>query len=206
MEIGAPRGSLLTTRWLALPFSQAIRFVEEHTDPGEDVATLPQASIVNFLGERPNPLKDEIMVPGFLTPEREADTITRLEQRRVRVILVAGWPTPEYRDTTFGVDYGADLMRWIESRYHMVAIFSDPDSAAAHGDAAFRIRAVRAECRLMRHQILRTSTISGEHRPLIHPRLQTALDRAPERRARSWRKSAQRHAARQQVSERHRRR
>ena len=40
VEISAPRGRLLTVPWLADPFNHAIRFVVEHTRPGEEVVTL----------------------------------------------------------------------------------------------------------------------------------------------------------------------
>ena len=71
------------------PFVEAIRFVTNRTRPGEYVASLPQGTIVNFLAERSNPLREENIVPGFLTPERELDAIRRVEAHRVRIILVA---------------------------------------------------------------------------------------------------------------------
>jgi hypothetical protein len=103
-EISTPRGRLLTTPWLAEPFTQAIRFVGENARPGEDLVAIPQATMIHFLSDRPNPLRDETFVPGFLTPEREAATVGRIDERRVHVILVTNWPTEEYRDRVFGVD------------------------------------------------------------------------------------------------------
>ncbi|HEU5258769.1 MAG TPA: hypothetical protein VFU28_22430, partial [Vicinamibacterales bacterium] len=120
-EISAPRGTLLTTRFLGRPIADAIRFVHDRTAPGEDVSVLPQGSIVNFLAERANPLREEIIVPGYLTPDREADAIQRMSARRVRMILVSNFPTPEYRDRTFGLDYNRRLMQWIDANYHPIA-------------------------------------------------------------------------------------
>jgi hypothetical protein len=134
-EISAPRGTLLTTPNLGRPVADAIRFVREHTAPGEFLGSLPQGSIVNFLAERANPLREEIIVPGFLTPDGEADAIQRMSERRVRVILVGNVLTPEYRDTAFGVDYNRRLMRWVETNYHPIATFSD------HGGAELRFGA-----------------------------------------------------------------
>jgi hypothetical protein len=141
-EISAPRGTLLTTRTLGRPIADAIRFVRERTAPGEYVASLPQGSIVNFFAERANPLREEILVPGYLTPDREADAIHRMSARRVRVILVGNVLTPEYRDNAFGVDYNRRLMRWVETNYHPIATFSDQGGAElSFGAPAFFIRA-----------------------------------------------------------------
>jgi hypothetical protein len=141
-EISAPRGTLLTTRTLGRPIADAIRFVHERTAPGEYLGSLPQGSIVNFLAERANPLREEIIVPGYLTPDREADAIHRMSARRVRVILVGNVLTPEYRDNAFGVDYNRRLMRWVETNYHPIATFSDQGGAELRfGEPAFFIRA-----------------------------------------------------------------
>jgi 4-amino-4-deoxy-L-arabinose transferase-like glycosyltransferase len=140
-EISAPRGSLLTSRILGRPIADAIRFVHEYTAPGEYLGSLPQGSIVNFLAERPNPLREEIIVPGYLTPDREADAIHRMSARRVRVILVGNVLTPEYRDNAFGVDYNRRLMQWVETNYHPIATFSDEGGAELRfGAPAFFIR------------------------------------------------------------------
>jgi hypothetical protein len=141
-EISAPRGTLLTTRAFGRPIADAIRFVHERTAPGEYVGSLPQGSIVNFFAERANPLREEIIVPGYLTPDRESDAIQRMSARRVRVILVGNVFTPDYRDTVFGVDYNRRLMQWVEANYRPVATFSDQGGAELRfGAPAFFIRA-----------------------------------------------------------------
>ena len=141
-EISAPRGTLMTTPDLGRPIADAIRFVHDRTAPGEYVGSLPQGSIVNFLAERANPLREEIIVPGYLTPDREAEAIQRMSARRVRMILVSNFPTPEYRDNAFGVDYNRHLMQWIEANYHPTATFSDEGGAELKfGAPDFFIRA-----------------------------------------------------------------
>jgi hypothetical protein len=100
-EISAPRGTLLTTRTIGRPIADAIRFVHERTAPGEYLASLPQGSIVNFLAERAQPLREEIINPGLLTPDREAEAIERMSALRVRMILVANVLSPEYGATAF---------------------------------------------------------------------------------------------------------
>ena len=141
-EISAPRGTLMTTPDLGRPIADAIRFVDDRTAPGEYVGSLPHGSIVNFLAERANPLREEIIVPGYLTPDREAEAIQRMSARRVRMILVSNFPTPEYRDRAFGVDYNRRLMQWIDANYHPTATFSDQGAAdLKFGAPDFFIRA-----------------------------------------------------------------
>jgi hypothetical protein len=142
-EISAPRGTLLTTPNLGRPVADAIRFVHEHTAPGEYLGSLPQGSSVNFLAERPNPLREEIINPGLLTPDREADAIHRMAALRVRMILVSNLLSLEYGATAFGVDYNRRFMQWVETNYHPIATFSNNQGGTElrFGAPTFFIRA-----------------------------------------------------------------
>ncbi len=142
-ELTAPRGRLWTDAALGRPLADAIRFTTAHTQPGDYVLSLPQGSIVHFLADRRNPLREDIIVPGFLTPEREADAIRRAEARGVKLILLSNHPTPEYRDAAFGIHYNKAFMQWIEQHYHPVATFrAFPEGPEPQfGDYEFFIRA-----------------------------------------------------------------
>lgn len=141
-EITAPRGRLLTDGTIGRPIMDAIRFTAARTQPGDYVLNLPQGSIVNFLADRRNPLREEIIVAGFLTPDREADAIRRVAEKNVKLILVSNHLTPEYRDPAFGVHYNQAFMRWIEANYHPVATFSAwRDRPLRFGGQEFFIRA-----------------------------------------------------------------
>ena len=141
-EISSPRGTLWTAPSLGRPIADAIRFVDAHTAPGEYVGSLPQGSIVNFLAERANPLREEIINPGLLTPEREADAIQRMSALRVRMILVGNILSPEYGASAFGVDYNRRFMQWVETNYHPIATFSNEGGPELRfGAPAFFIRA-----------------------------------------------------------------
>jgi hypothetical protein len=131
----------LTHRLYNPAMSDAIRFVQRTTAPGEYVLSLPQGTLVNFLADRPNPIREENIVPGWLTPDREAAAIQAIEAKQVRLILVANWLTPEYGEGAFGVDYNQSLMRWIEQHYHQVQVFSNDGESPQLGEAKFFIRA-----------------------------------------------------------------
>lgn len=141
-ELAADRGRLWTDRMVGKPFADAIQFAAARTQPGDYVLTLPQGTIINFLSDRRYPLREEIIVPGFLTPDREEDAIRRVAERRVKLILLANHLTPEYRDLTFGFHYNQAFMRWIDAHYHPVATFSaKPGRELQFGDFEFFIRA-----------------------------------------------------------------
>lgn len=141
-EINLPRARFFIDAMTGPPLAQAIQFAAERTQPGDYVLNVPQGSVINFLADRRHPLREEIIVPGFLTPDREADAIERVKQKNVKLILIANHLTPEYRDRAFGVNYNQALMRWIDAHYHPVATFSAAESAKLEfGDFDFFIRA-----------------------------------------------------------------
>jgi hypothetical protein len=140
--IETPRGRLLTDVVVGKAFDDAIRFAASRTRPGDYVLNLPQGTTINFLADRRHPLREEIIVPGFLTPAREADAIERVAAKNVKLILVSNHLTPEYRDWAFGVHYNQAFMRWIEAHYHPVATFTAwPDRVQQFGELNFFIRA-----------------------------------------------------------------
>ncbi len=122
-EIRTERGGLLTTPQLGQPLRDTLRFVEAHSRPGEPIVVLPQGSLVHFLAARPNPLRQEIVHPGFLEGEHLRDALRRIEDRGVRLVLIDNVLSPEFRDRAFGVDYNRDLLSWIEERFERRAIF-----------------------------------------------------------------------------------
>jgi hypothetical protein len=141
-ELNTARGRLFTDVVVGKAFDDAIRFAASRTQPGDYVLNLPQGTTINFLAERPYPLREEIIVPGFLTPDREAAAIRRAEATNVKLILVSNHLTPEYRDFAFGVHYNQAFMRWIDEHYHPVATFSaTPEDVLHFGDMVFFIRA-----------------------------------------------------------------
>ena len=127
-EINEPRGRFLTDVAVGQPLAEAIRFANARTQPGDYVLSVPQGSIINFLADRRNPIREEILIPGLVPPDREAEAIRRIAEKQVKLILVSNHLTPEYRDAVFGVHYNRALMQWILAHYHPVAVFS-----ATHG-------------------------------------------------------------------------
>jgi hypothetical protein len=153
--VSAPRGQLVTYPMLGTPVAKAIDLVIARTAATDELVSLPQGTLINFLAERRNPLREEALVPGVLTPDRETAVIRRLAEHRVPLILIGNLLTPEYGARVFGVDYDQALMHWIEAHYDQVATFSASNNDDLHfGDAEFFIRAY-ARKRSASRQLLR---------------------------------------------------
>ncbi|HZS03982.1 MAG TPA: glycosyltransferase family 39 protein [Blastocatellia bacterium] len=137
-RIATARGSFLTLPSIGGPMAEAIRYVQEHTAPNDVVLVLPEGTSINFLTGRRHPLREEIVLPGFLTGAKEADAIRRIESQKVSLILLTSIDSSEFRDRAFGVDYNQELMRWIRENYQLKANFgAAPGDAARPGDQEF---------------------------------------------------------------------
>ena len=134
-EVSTSRGTFVTEKPIGQPLTQAIEFARTRAGTEEDVLTLPQATVINFMAARRYPFREEIIHPGFLSDE---EAIRRIEMRPPKLILIVNLLTPEFRDRVFGVDYNPGLMKWIEQNYRMTARFdSDWSRDAKWGDNVF---------------------------------------------------------------------
>ncbi|MBK6796477.1 MAG: hypothetical protein IPG76_06735 [Acidobacteria bacterium] len=140
--VSSARGNFVTLPEIGEPLQAAIRYAKTNTKPGEYVLALPIATTINFMAERPYPLREEIVLPGFLTNEKEIEAIERIKARRVPLAMVANIATSEFRDHIFGADYNQELNRWITENYHLVARFESSHRQSANfGNEPFMILA-----------------------------------------------------------------
>jgi 4-amino-4-deoxy-L-arabinose transferase-like glycosyltransferase len=126
-------------------FDGALDFIARATEPEDYVAALPEGSSLNFLSDRPAPLRYEIVTPGFLDAEGEQRAIRQLKAKRVEFIFLLNRPTTEFGCRAFGQDCYRDLMGWIEANYAVAAVFGEGASAASEiGDRQFFIKSYRS--------------------------------------------------------------
>lgn len=138
------RGTMLAVPDLGQSMEEAISFIKRETTEGEPVAVMPEGTSLNFFTNRPNPLREEIVTPGYLDRTGEARAIEQLIQSNTQLVLVTNRPTPEFGPQVFGRDYCQVLMQWIEQNFEECAIFGpDHDPNQQIGDKTFFIRAYR---------------------------------------------------------------
>jgi len=141
-SLSTARGSWRTPVDVGIAFSQALQFIEKRTAPGDAVAILPEGTALLFLSERRNPLREEMVTPGFLDVPGEERAIESLRRWQAPLIFIANRPTPEFAETSFGKDYNQRLMSWIEQNYDVCGVFGPrPDATLQIGAPVFFLRA-----------------------------------------------------------------
>jgi hypothetical protein len=124
---------------------QAIDFVRSHTAPGEPVLALPADAGIYFLADRPQPLYENMFLPGLLdTRGDERQAIARLQREHVRYALISNRDTSAFATGHFGAGYDQLLARYLRSG-HLVASFGDLQAAPGGGNPSqgFRVYALR---------------------------------------------------------------
>jgi 4-amino-4-deoxy-L-arabinose transferase-like glycosyltransferase len=145
VAIQTARGTTRVPRAQSRAFQGALEFVARTTRPDDYLCALPEGSSLNFLSDRPAPLRYEIVTPGFLDVDGERRAIEQLKSKGVRFIFLLNRPTTEFACPAFGRECYRDLMGWIDANYEVAAVFGDGASAASQiGDPPFFIKAYRA--------------------------------------------------------------
>jgi hypothetical protein len=93
------------------------RAVREGTHSGEALVVFPEGQVLNFLSNRPNPLRQKLYIPGYLTADNELALLDDLNRKRPRAIVIWNRPTGEYGRGSFGVDYAMRIDQWIRKNY-----------------------------------------------------------------------------------------
>ena len=142
--IRSERGDMRALPETADAFNAAIQYVNAETLPGDPVPILPEGTAIDFFTDRRNPLREEIITPGYLDAEGESRAIARLGATRTRLVLIENRPTTEFGATVFGRDYCNRLMAWIDEHFEPVATLGDATPATPLGEyPPFFIRAYR---------------------------------------------------------------
>ena len=72
---------------------------------------------MNFLSDRPNPLRQKLYIPGYLTANNEMAVLDDLNRNRPRAIVIWNRPTGEYGRGSFGEGYAMRINQWIRENY-----------------------------------------------------------------------------------------
>jgi hypothetical protein len=139
--ISTERGTMIAPPDVARAWNQALAYIAAHTAPGDTVAVLPEGTSLDYLSARRNPLREEIVTPGFLDDAGETRAIASLETARTPLVLIVNRPTREFGAEAFGRDYCRRLMAWLDTHYTPCATFGAQDPRLRVGDTPFFIRA-----------------------------------------------------------------
>jgi hypothetical protein len=117
ISIPGTQGMLSARPELVARFETLVRMIRRESATAEGLVVFPEGEILNYLSNRPNPIRHKLYIPGYLTDRNEHDVVAELEQSRPRLIVLLHRPTGEYGPGTFGVSYGRRIWQWIQQHY-----------------------------------------------------------------------------------------
>jgi hypothetical protein len=142
VPIATARGTLVAEPDIGQAFNEALDYIARNTGPDDAIAVMPEGTSIDFLSGRRNPLREEIVTPGYLDAQQEERAIRQLRDAGTALILIPNRPTAEFGPAVFGRDYAQRVMRWIEANYSTCAIFGPvKDPGLEIGAPPFFIRA-----------------------------------------------------------------
>ena len=141
VEIRAERGHLFAPKVTGREIAEALSFINSATQPGESIAVFPEGNDLAFLTGRRIPLRHQILIPGLMNERDEQEAIRRLQQDRVRYVLIVNRPMREFGLEAFGRDFYTQLGGWIESNYRLAKVIGSVESSNTQiGDARFFVK------------------------------------------------------------------
>jgi hypothetical protein len=102
---------------------QILAFISAQKSEGQQVAMLPEATMLYALTGTEAPGRWYMVVPGILSPGQEAVLIGDLVRTAPAYILLTTRNTHEYGADYFGIDYDQNIYHWIESNYRVTGEF-----------------------------------------------------------------------------------
>jgi hypothetical protein len=123
----------------ALPISNALEFLKDHSQPGETMASFPESGFFNFIVALKNPLREDQIMPGQLDSQSEQVVADQLATDGPRYVMLTNRPTGEFGAIAFGRDYASEVWGSVESHYSLAGTFGSFPTAPV-GAASFFVR------------------------------------------------------------------
>jgi hypothetical protein len=116
----------------------AVRTIRRSSRTDETLVVFPEGEVLNFLTQRPNPIRHKLYIPGYLNAENEAEVLEELRHAKPGMIVL--WPrlAGEYGRGFFGDGYGARILVWVRKEYRLVDVGRSP--ALSRSFEAYRRR------------------------------------------------------------------
>ena len=117
VPVAGTGGMLSASPARARDIAETAQAIRERARPGDGLVVLPEGQLFNALTGLADPLRDKLLIPGYLTGENEPEVLDELSRKSPRLILL--WPrsTEEYGPAEFGTDYGRRILGWVERNY-----------------------------------------------------------------------------------------
>ena len=91
--------------------------ISARSTAGDSLVVIPEGAVLNDLTGLSNPLRDKLLIPGYLNERNEARIRRLFGEAAPRWVVVWSGPEAWYGKKGFGVDYGLGLADDIEAHY-----------------------------------------------------------------------------------------
>jgi hypothetical protein len=137
--VETPRGTLRLPVEKGIAVRSALRFLKER-GPGS-LTVFPEGGLLNFALARPNPLRQEQILPGHLDAAAETRVVEAIRSPNgPRHVILANQPFPLYEAVAFGKDYAQGVWGEVLTHYRLVAVLGPAAPTAPIGDPRFFLR------------------------------------------------------------------
>jgi hypothetical protein len=99
--------------------------VEQLRRPGETLAVFPEGVMLNYLSRMPNPTPYINFMPPEVIMFGEQAIVNAFRNDPPDWIIVTDRAATEYGFRLLGLDYGQEILAWVERRYALVEKFED---------------------------------------------------------------------------------
>jgi len=119
--LNTERGVVWIPKQMVDSYLKAIAFMKEKAAAGESVLSVPEDTSLYFLSGTTCPTRVYLFTPGVLVPGKMIkDTISEIEQKKVRYLLWSNRTFTEYGVPVFGKDYDTAFAGYLRLHYRSV--------------------------------------------------------------------------------------
>ncbi len=123
VPLETPIGTIFTQPAEAIAVPQMISFVRAQAAAGKHVLILPEFPMLYVMGGTEAPSRWYELVPGLIDSAGENQLISDAESQHVESVIITNRQTFEYGFPYFGIDWGKDIYRWINSNFEQAGEF-----------------------------------------------------------------------------------
>ena len=138
-RISTPAGDIRLPPVQAGPTQMTIEYLRRKSAFGDGLVGFPEAGIFNFVSGLRNPLREEQILPGHLTPVTEQRVVDRFVEARPRFVVLVGQPARAFGRVAFGEDYARNVWAVVRQRYVPAAVFGADRTDPRIGESPFFI-------------------------------------------------------------------
>lgn len=123
VPVETPIGTIFTQPADAIVVPQMVSFVRAQAAAGKHVLILPEFPMLYVMGATESPSRWYELVPEMIDSADEHQLISDAESQHVDFVIITNRDTSEYGYPYFGIDWGKDIYRWLNTNFEQAGEF-----------------------------------------------------------------------------------